>query len=285
MEKAKTWTGNSRLNHSKRAADDEFYTRMEDIQKTMPDFYGNLKGKSIYMPCDNQDSNFVRYFKENQAVAGIERMGFSSLENGGDFLSNAVKARMLQYDVIITNPPYSRFKEFLQFLDTCQKDFLIVAGVNALHYRHAFEMIMQRRMFIHPNSLRLFHRPDGTMGQATSYWLTSFPLPDYPKLALTELYAPEKYPEYDNLIIIEVPAFKLIPKDYSGIMGVPASFLPKLNRQQFELLGMDKDIRPDKPEWKPFCKHGFKKYSSPILNGKDKYARIYIRHRESGKDM
>jgi hypothetical protein len=192
-------------------------------------------------------------------------------------------------DIVVTNPPFSLFREYVAQLIEYDKKFLIIGNVNAVSYKEIFKLIKENKLWlgasIHSGD-REFGVPDDYPLNAAGFrvdekdkkfirvkgvrWFTNL---DYSQrhedLILYKKYTPKTYPTYDNYDAINVNVTKEIPCDYAGAMGVPITFLDKYNPEQFEILGIDGYIE-DNPNYG----HRFK------INGKEIYARILIRNRQ-----
>lgn len=182
---------------------------------------------------------------------------------------------MKQADIVVTNPPFSLFREYVAQLVEYNKKFLIIGNVNAITYKEIFPLIKNNQLWLGYNCTRHFLQPDGSLFEtARTFWYTNL---DHNKhheeLILYKNYSPEEYPHYDNYNAIEVSKTAEIPQDWDGVMGVPITFLDKYNPEQFEILGMD-DHRYEYPKWRG---------RGPDLNGKSVYRRIIIRNKHPQK--
>ncbi|GAC1415554.1 MAG: hypothetical protein NVSMB64_25790 [Candidatus Velthaea sp.] len=176
----------------------------------------------------------------------------------GDFRSRDCITLLQQADVVVTNPPFSLFREFVAQLVQYEKQFLIIGNMNALHYAAIFKLLKDNRIWlgesIHSGD-REFRVPDHYPLQAAGSrvdangvkyirvkgvrWFTNMDNPNrHEYLPLYKKYLPADYPTYDNLGAIEVAKAMDIPCDYDGLIGVPDSFLDKFNPEQFELIGI-----------------------------------------------
>ena len=214
----------------------------------------------------------------------------SLLQGDGDFRSQECIDLLKESDVVVTNPPFSLFREYVSQLMEYQKDFIIIGNQNAVTYKEFFPLIIQGKIWygasIHSHG-RDFMVPDDYPLKAYEYrtdeqgrkfinikgvrWFTNIDYKErHEKLILYKRYNPEEYPHYDNYDAIEVAKTADIPLDYQGIMGVPISFMDKYNPEQFEIIGLDRYTVP-----KQFLVGG-----RVAVNGKPKYARILIRNKE-----
>ena len=208
------------------------------------------------------------------------------LEGDGDFRSEECVAILKEADIVMTNPPFSLFREFVAQLVRYNKKFLIIGNVNAITYKEIFPLIRENRVWlgasIHSGDREFAVPPDYPLKAAGFRidekgnhfirvkgvrWFTNL---DYPmrheKLTLYKRYSPEEFPKYDNYDAINVDKTADIPYDYDGIMGVPVTFLDKYDPDQFEILGLDRYMADN-----PHYGHRF------TVAGKETYARILIR--------
>lgn len=204
------------------------------------------------------------------------------LTGNGDFRSAECVELLEQADIVVTNPPFSLFREYIAQLVEHDKKFLIIGPQGAIIYKNVFPLIKDRQVWlgIH-NGPKTYIRPGGeqqTLGNTG--WFTNL---DHGKrheeLILVERYSREFYPKYDNYDAVNVDKVADIPKDYDGPMGVPITYLGKHCPEQFEILDAN-DLRTgDSVRTKP---HGLiQDGSDGAVNGKSKYARIVIRRRVS----
>lgn len=211
------------------------------------------------------------------------------LKGNGDFRSDECIEILRQADVVVTNPPFSLFREYVAQLMDYRKKFVIIAPMNAVTYKEIFPLIQQNKMWLgygfrggdptfkvppyyEEREYRFWIDENGqkwrSFGNMT--WFTNIPLKKYKEeLLLTFEYSPELYPHYDNYDAIEVSKTARIPCDYFGVMGVPITFLDKYNPNQFEILGIANSAR-----W-----IGYECFT--IIGGKKIYNRILIRRRQA----
>ena len=215
------------------------------------------------------------------------------LKGNGSFDSPECIELLKESDIIVTNPPFSLFREYLALLDKYNKQFLIIGNTNALKYKLTFKLFQEDKIrtgytnfnvgmfFQVPDDWEKFHHIENGKKIArvsTSCWFTNLPVSRHnEELILYKHYTPEEYPEYDNYDAINVNTYTDIPCDYDGIMGVPITFLDKYNPEQFEIIwttdrGGDGYLENIK---KP-CD----RYDAPVLHGKGLYTRVLIRRRQ-----
>jgi hypothetical protein len=232
----------------------------------------------------------------------LDDLAWTYLEGDGDFQSAEVTKLRDEADLIITNPPFSLFREFLFWMIEANKGFLIIGPMPALTYKDVYPLIEKGKLWL-GNGFEAgnayFKSPsknnfaEGVFDENTGMvkfrnvdWFTNL---DHgrrhePLVLMTQdenvKYGkgPLKdfgYQEYDNYNAIEVPTTKSIPSDYMGLMGVPASFLQKHNPDQFEVVGMSGNGTMPEGSLKP----GQPKYDRPYMNGRRMYVRIFIRRK------
>ena len=212
-------------------------------------------------------------FRAGDVVPRPEDIGLRLLDGDGDFRSPECIDLLRQADIVVTNPPFSLFREYLAQLVEHNKQFLIIGNMNAITYKEVFPLIRDNRLWLGFTGVRArsYGRPDGTdQAFGNTCWFTNLPhRKRNEELILWKTYSPEEFPAYDNYDAIEVSKVAHIPADYLGAMGVPVTFLDKYNPEQFEILGMDRPLMLEKTG----------KVSRFFLNGKEIYARLLIRNR------
>ena len=162
------------------------------------------------------------------------------LNGNGDFRSDECIELLKQADIVVTNPPFSLFREYVKVLMDNNKDFVILGNMNAITYKEVFPYIKENRIGLgYLNGNKTFKTPAGTEQKfGNIFWYTTLPISKHnEELILFRKYTPEEYPKYDNYDAINVDKLCDIPEDYDGVIGVPISFLDKYNPKQFEILG------------------------------------------------
>ena len=231
--------------------------------------------------------------KTGGRVPVAEEIGIKELKGDGDFRSTECIELLKQADIVVTNPPFSLFREYLAQLITYKKNFLIIANQNAITYKEIFSLIMQNKIWLGYKSGDMsFKVPQDSEPRSTRYWqddagqkwrsmgnICWFTNLDHSKrhekLILYKKYTPEEYPKYDNYDAINVDKVANIPCDYDGVMGVPITFLDKYNPEQFEILDLN-------PHFFSLVEKGLPKIKQLTLKNagkKDPFARILIRKR------
>ena len=180
----------------------------------------------------------------------------SVLDGDGDFRSKECLALLDEADIVVTNPPFSLFREYIATLIQREKQFLVIGNQNAITYKEIFPLIMANKLWLghgFKRNMAHFYTPyapysqwieqvgEGVVRVAGVQWFTNMDLPKrHENLILVEKYDPVRYPHYDNYDAIEVSKTSDIPEDWTGVMGVPITFLNKYNPQQFEIVGIAK---------------------------------------------
>ena len=227
-------------------------------------------------------------------VAELFRTGKNSLElleGDGDFRSPECLALLDDADIVVTNPPFSLFREYVAVLMEHDKKFIIIGSENAVTYKEVFPLLKNNKMWLgHCNGDMAFRVPDHYEPRETRFWIDEtgqkwrsmgniawFTNLDIKRrhepMILIRRYNPDMYPHYDNFDAIDVDSLENIPYDYPGIMGVPLTFMQKHDPSQFEIIGFGKgelakeigvtknfrgicDIAFTKPDGKPKCPYG-----------------------------
>jgi len=223
------------------------------------------------------------------------------LRSNGDFRSDECIELLKKADIVVTNPPFSLFREYVAQLVEYDKKFLILGDQNAITYKEIFKLIKENKLWLGYDNggTKWFQVPDDydittesrkkivngvkyfSMGRIL--WFTNLDTTKrHEKLNLYKKYTPEEYPKYDNYDAINVNKYTDIPYDYTGYIGVPITFIDKYNPEQFEILGSDYDIKkgllPElvNPNWKGKIDRGY-------LKGKRLYGRILIKNKKVKK--
>lgn len=223
----------------------------------------------------------VQYLLQN------DKNVLSLLKENGDFRSNECIELLKEADIVVTNPPFSLFREYVAQLMEYKKKFLIIGNQNCITYKEIFSLLKHNYMWLGFKSGNMaFKVPNSYEPRETRYWedengqkwrsmgnICWFTNIDHKKrheeLILYKAYNSDEYPKYDNYDAIEVGKSNDIPCDYDGAMGVPITFLDKYNPEQFEIIGAMTTTKVEGDN-----------YGYPYLNGKKKYARILIRKKE-----
>lgn len=220
------------------------------------------------------------------------------LNGEGDFRNEESIELLKQADIVVTNPPFSLFREYVAQLVEYGKKFLILGDQNAITYKETFKLIKEDKLWLGYDNggTKWFQVPDDydiptesrkkiengiqyfSMGRIV--WFTNLDTTKrHNELTLYKKYTPEEYPDYDNYNAINVNKYMDIPMDFDGVMGVPITFLDKYNPDQFEVIGSDYNIKEGSlPE---LIKSGWSgKLDRGYLNGERLYSRILIRRKK-----
>jgi len=235
--------------------------------------------------------------KRGNKILLAEDIGIKRLSGDGDFRS-AESVELLQHaDIVVTNPPFSLFREYVAQLVQHKKKFLIIGNMNAVTYKEIFPLFQNNKMWYGPSIRsgdREFQVPDDYPITAAGSrvdehgnkyirvkgvrWFTNLSCPGrYEDLDLQLPYSPNEYPKYANFDAIEVSKTKSIPFDYDGLMGVPITFLDKYNPKQFEILGSSKTLSQRMSQ---IAKKGTYQEGGPrfyLSNSDGTYRRMYDR--------
>ena len=237
----------------------------------------------------------------------IDDLKWQYLEGDGDFRSEEVTALRNEADIIVTNPPFSLFREFLTWIVQADKKFVIIGNMNAITYKEVFPLIKENKMWL-GNGFHASNAYFKTIELTTKYaegvydentglvkfrnccWFTNLEhgrrhqplqlmtMADNIKFSKHKEIKGKAYQKYDNYDAIEVPYTDTIPADYEGVMGIPISFLDKYCPEQFEIVGMESSAGYDPIiVGIPRLKEGD---ARPAINGKTTYARIFIRKKQ-----
>lgn len=244
--------GVNHLNKAKKVKNDEFYTLYQDIEKELSHYWDKLKGKIIYCPCDNENSNFYKYFKNNFNQIGIKKLICSSLDSGVvtipesvpqrnsvDMFSNQAIELLKECDVVITNPPFSRSREYIQLLFDNNKNFILLGILNQVSYKIIISYLIDNKIFTGYNSGSMVFQ-NGQKLNNILWWTTFTSAIDERPFYYSDWYMKDAgyYLTYTSTKerIINCDKVKEIPDDYNGLMGVPISFITKINYDQFEIV-------------------------------------------------
>ena len=228
--------------------------------------------------------------KNGNRVPDPEEIGINYLKGDGDFRSAECIELLKQADIVVTNPPFSLFREYVAQLIKYDKKFVIIGHQNAISYREIFPLIKNNQIWIgygfkggaghfiskYEDTATAGNHIKGMIRVSGVIWFTNLEIEKrHENLILYKAYNPSDYPKFDNYDAINVDKTSDIPMDYYGIMGVPITFLDKYNPEQFEIIdaiGRYSMIYGPTPETQG-------KYLTDVY-GKHKYARILIRRRQ-----
>jgi len=267
------------------------------LKKLITTCYQNQQ-RDLFSRHDTERAISLEYegMKDPQGrVPDPEDIGIRTLDGDGDFRSGESIELLEQSDIVVTNPPFSLFREYVAQLVEHDKKFLIISNQNTVTYKEIFPLIQANQIWLgyysgdmafrvpdhyEPRDTRYWEDEDGqkwrSMGNAC--WFTNLDIAKrHEELILYKTYSPEAYPSYDHYDAINVDKVAEIPVDYPGPMGVPITFLNKHNPDQFEILSCN-DIRRNLSV--PTKQHGLIKDGESAINGKPTYVRIVVRNRQ-----
>lgn len=309
---------NANLRKAKDKKNDEFYTQLTDVAEELKHYRQHFVGKIVFCNCDDPTrSAFWKYFHLNFSVLGLRKListhydkneptykmeyeggdddnikvgMVTLLEGNGDFRNQECLDLLDECDIVVTNPPFSLFREYVKTLMEHGKKFIIIGNKNAITYREIFPLIRDNQIWTgcrnFSGGMWFYSETEGKIEKfidgkrivnVPSIWFTNLDHKyRHEYLVLCRSYSPENYIKYDNYNVIECSKVADIPVDYNGVMGVPITFLNKYNPEQFEIIGMAEDngrgFSGSAAEWdgiNPRC----------IVDGKIMYKRIFIKKR------
>ena len=310
---------NANLSNAKRAKNDEFYTQLSDIENELKYYKRHFAGKVVYCNCDDaRKSNFFRFFQKKFNDYGLKKLittsynenghgsvlvyegdtngngklddneiKVSDLKGNGDFRSEECIELLKEADIVVTNPPFSLFREYISTLVQYNKKFLVIGNQNAITYKEIFPLIKENKLWTGNNMVKTFRVPQVTNKNCkvlpngeiiakfgSICWFTNLDIKKrHEEIILYKSYNEEEFPKYDNYDAIEVSKVCEIPKDYDGIMGVPITFLYRYNPSQFEIVGATES------EGKGFSNGLWDEKSKDahsLVNNKKTYKRLFI---------
>ena len=302
------------LHKARDAKNDEFYTKLEDVSKELMLYKQHFKDKIVLCNCDDPTwSAFWKYFHLNFSALGLKKListhydkteptykmeykggddnnievGVKTpLEGNGDFRNQECLDLLDEADIVVTNPPFSLFREYVAVLMEHKKKFLIIGNKNAITYKEFFPLLKNEDVWIGCTGPSEFLQPDGSIKKFGNIgWFTNLDVAKrHEKLILWKKYTPEEYPKYDNYDAINVNKVADIPVDYDGVMGVPISIMDKYNPEQFEIVGFWNTGHAGDVIGAAQCEAVSAGktivWNGPTVNGKTKYFRILIRKKQ-----
>lgn len=279
---------NTNLNKARAKKDDEFYTQYCDVENECKHYIKEYEGKIIYLPCDSEKSAFWEYFVNHFKDFKLKRLTATHYNNGGnayrldyngievfktalkgngDFRSEECTEIKDECDIIITNPPFSLFSEFIQWVSN--KKYLVLGNMLAQANKVVIDLMRDNNLWAGCNykggtrnkilpSLCYINKLGNTKYVGSLFYTNMDNEKKHKYLLLTKEYDPIKYPIFDDYDAISVNRIKDIPKDYYDIMGVPPTLLYHgWNPEQFEIIN----------------------YINPSLNGKKIFKRLLIKRK------
>ena len=234
-------------------------------------FSNNTRERGIFLEYNGD--------KNGNKIPDAEEIGVTPLKDDGDFRSAEAIELLKQADIVATNPPFSLFREYVAQLMEHDKKFIIIGHQNAISYKEIFSLIKENKIWLgygfkggaghfinksYEDYATCKSHKEGMIRVSGVVWFTNMDIQKrHEDIILYEKYNEEKYPKYDNYDAINVDKVKEIPMDYSGVIGVPITFMEKYNPEQFEIVSFrkgddDKDLH---------------------IGGRSPYLRILIKNR------
>ncbi|AXK49692.1 modification methylase [Aliarcobacter trophiarum LMG 25534] len=252
----------------------------------------------LFTQGNSKQAIYLEYYgdKNGNSIPDIQEIGVNYLEGDGDFRSEESIELLKQADIVVTNPPFSLFREYIAQLIEYDKKFIIIGNQNAATTKETFSLIKENKIWLGNRSGDMeFKVPNHYQARETRYredetgqkwrslgnicWYTNLDIAKrHEDLILYKLYKNEEYPTYENYNAINIDKVAEIPIDYGGVMGVPVTFLSKYNPEQFEIVGQTHS--GDSSKEVELLRTNDKKRHRGIINGKQKYARILIRNKK-----
>ncbi|MCR5550357.1 MAG: adenine-specific methyltransferase EcoRI family protein [Bacteroidales bacterium] len=256
------------------------------LKKLITTCYKN-QNRDLFSQNDSERAIWLEYFgdKNNNRVPDPEEIGIHYFQGDGDFRSQECIELLKEADIVVTNPPFSLFREYVAQLMKYEKKFVIVGHQNAIHYKEIFPLIKENKLWLgygfkggaahfyskYEDIATAGDHREGMIRVSGVNWFTNMEIPKrHEDMILYKTYNSEEYPKYDNFDAINVNKTSEIPVDYEGLLGVPITFLDKYNPEQFEILGTSTmDMSK----------------GAPYVKGKRIYERILIRRRQSSASI
>lgn len=277
---------NKNLHKANKAKKDEFYTQLSDIERELGHCKDHFKGKTVFCNCDDPaESNFYFYFAENFEYLGLKKLIATHYESekpsykleiiadinndgkinkldtvktplkqNGDFRSPECIEILKEADIVVTNPPFSLFREYVAQLVEHKKKFVIIGHQNAITYKEIFKLIKENKIWLgygfkggaahfinkhYEDYATAGDHKEGMIRVSGVNWFTNLEIKKrHEDLILHKIYSKEEYPSYENYNAINVDVTKNIPMDYKGAMGVPITFMDKYSPDQFEIIAL-----------------------------------------------
>ena len=250
-----------------------------------------FKNNQVDLFSKNNDNRaiYIEYNgdKNQNRIPDLDEIGIKQLEGDGDFRSKECIDLLKQADIVVTNPPFSLFREYIAQLVKYKKKFLIIGNVNALTYKEVFPLFKDNKIWFGQSiksgdrefgipkdletrspSLRIDEQGNKYIRIMGVRWFTNLDFKErHSDLILYKKYNPKEYPKYDNFDAININKTSEIPIDYDGPMGVPITFMDKFNPEQFEIVGNLGSYAPD----------GYSMVSKIFIENKKIYKRILIK--------
>lgn len=248
------------------------------LKKLVATCYKN-QNMDLFSQNDAEQAIYLEYTgdKNGNNIPDPTEIGIKKLKGDGDFRSKECIELLKQADIVVTNPPFSLFREYVSQLIEYDKKFVIVGHQNAIKYKEIFPLIRDNKLWLgygfkggaghfinehYEDYATATDRKEGMIRVSGVHWFTNLEINKrHEDLILYKKYTPEEYPKFENFNAINVDVTNDIPMDYDGLIGVPITFMDKYNPDQFEIigvgianLGLEMGIEPYKPEHKKYRK-------------------------------
>ena len=264
------------------------------LKKLITTCYKN-QNMDLFSQNDSERAIYLEYEgnRKGDSVPNPSDIGIKHLKGDGDFRSQECIELLKQADIVVTNPPFSLFRDYVSQLNEYNKKFIIIGHQNAITYKETFKLIKENKMWLgygftggaghfinkhYENYATASDKREGMIRVSGVVWFTNLEINKrHEDLILYKKYNPDEYPKYDNYDAIEVSKTKEIPFDYAGIMGVPITFMDKFNPEQFEIIGATES------EGKGFSNGLWdekSKVAQPLVNQNRIYKRIFIKNKQ-----
>ena len=257
------------------------------LKKLITTCYKN-QDMNLFSQNNSEKAIYLEYtgYKNDNKVPDPEEIGVKDLKGDGDFRSEECIDLLKQADIVVTNPPFSLFREYVTQLIEYDKKFIIIGSFNAITYKEIFKLIKENKLwlgygfkggnayfktpYLKEFARGVYNEETGLVKFRNVTWFTNLDYKErHEDLILYKKYNEAEYPKYDNYDAINVDKTKEIPMDYNGTIGVPITFMDKYNPEQFKIIGIDRVLIEELTG----------KVSRFIINGKQKYARIIIKNK------
>ena len=263
------------------------------LKKLIATCYKN-QNMDLFSQNDSERAIYLEYNgdKNGNFVPDPEEIGINHLKGDGDFRSKESIELLKQADIVVTNPPFSLFREYVAQLIEYDKNFIIIGHQNALTYKEIFPLIKENTLWLgygfkggvahfintqYKDYASADDHQEGMIRVSGVTWYTNFDISKrHEDLILYKQFNSDEFPKYDNYDAININKTKDIPLDYEGYMGVPITFMNKYNPEQFEIIGATES------EGKGFSNGLWdkeSKISQPVVNKKRVYKRIFIKNK------
>ena len=255
------------------------------LKKLIATCYKN-QDMDLFSKHKSEKAIYLEYIgdKNGDKIPNVEEIGIIHLKGDGDFRSPECIELLKQADIVVTNPPFSLFREYVAQLVEYEKKFIIVGHQNSITYKEIFKLIKDNKIWLgygfNRNMAHFINKhytdyasdtdhKEGMIRVSGIVWFTNIETNKRKEdLILYKTYTEKEYPKYDNYDAINVNKTKEIPLDYTGSIGVPITFIDKYNPEQFEIIGQMATTKIDEFN-----------FGYPYVNGMKIYARILIKNK------